>query len=97
MERRLPGSVLKPQRSARCREFYTPDLNLREFAARWIEQRLERQLLAGDSRLQAIVAAVPPDHRGSSKELVARLKYLQNWHQQSQALVPIIKTFLKLA
>jgi hypothetical protein len=96
MERRLPGSVLKLQRSARCREFYAPDLNLREFAVRWIEQRLERQLLAGDNRLRAIVEAMPPDNRGSSKELVARLKYLQNWHQQSQALVPIIKNFLKL-
>lgn len=82
--------------SARRVERFTPDLELRKLASRWLEQRLERQLKAGKSRLQAMKDAVPADRPGAAKELKARLKYLESWHVQSRALVPLIKTFLKL-
>ena len=95
LEVRLSGSEAKLHRSARCREFYIPDLKLREFAVRWIEQQLERRLHAGNIQLRAMFEAVPPVNQGTSKELMSRLKYLENWHQQSQALLPIIKAFLK--
>jgi len=78
----------------RRREFFTPDLELRKLASRWIEQRLEKQLQAGKGRLQAMKEAVPAD--ASARERKARLKYLESWHRQSRALVPVIKTFLKL-
>lgn len=82
--------------SVRRVERFTPDLELRKLASRWLEQRLERQLKAGKSRLQAMKDAVPADRPGAAKELKARLKYLESWHVQSRALVPLIKTFLKL-
>jgi DNA-binding transcriptional regulator GbsR (MarR family) len=83
-------------RDARRKEFFTPDLELRKLAERWIEQRLEKQLKVGKQRLQTMKDAVPRDENGSAKELKARLKYLESWHHQSRALVPLIKTFLKL-
>jgi hypothetical protein len=78
----------------RRREFFAPDLELRKLVSHWIEQRLEKQLQAGKGRLQAMRDAVPAD--ASARELKARLKYLESWHRQSRALVPVIKTFLKL-
>lgn len=83
-------------RDARRKEFFTPDLELRKLAGRWIEQRLEKQLKAGKGRLQAMKDAIPADHGASARELRARLKYLESWHTQSRALVPLMKTFLKL-
>ncbi len=96
MEERSPGMPGKPHRDTRRREFFAPDLELRKLAARWIEQRLERQLQAGIGRLQAMKDAIPTGGRESVKELKARLHYLESWHHQSRALVPIIRTFLKL-
>jgi HTH-type transcriptional regulator, glycine betaine synthesis regulator len=81
------------RRSARSRGFYTPALELREFAVRWIKQRWEHPLPAGDSRLRAIIKALSPGRSGS-RELMARLGYPQSWRQQSQALVPMIEAFL---
>lgn len=83
-------------RDARGKEFFTPDLELRKLAERWIEQRLERQLKTGNDRLRAMRDAVPRTSSAAAKELNARLKYLESWHTQSRALVPMIKTFLKL-
>lgn len=83
-------------REARRKEFFTPDLELRKLAERWINQRLEKQLKAGKGRLQAMKDAIPPDQNGSTRELRARLKYLESWHSQSRALVPVMKAFLKL-
>lgn len=95
-EGRSPEAEPKAGREARRREFFAPDLELRKLAAHWIEQRLEKQLKAGKGRLQAMKDAVPADRNGSARELQARLKYLESWHTQSRALVPVIKTFLKL-
>ena len=83
-------------RDARRKEYFTPDLELRNLAERWIEQRLERQLKVGKGRLQAMRDAVPAENNAAAKVLKARLKYLESWHNQSRALVPIIKTFLRL-
>ena len=92
----LQGTGPEMMRDARRKEFFTPDLELRKLAERWIEQRLERQLKAGKGRLQAMKEAIPPDQNGSARELRARLKYLESWHTQSRALVPVMKAFLKL-
>ena len=51
---------------------------------------------AGNERLRAMKAAIPAGGNGSAKELKARLKYLQSWHDQGRALMPVIKSFLKL-
>jgi len=87
-------------RGTRSREHFAPDLELRKLAARFVEQRLEKQLKAGKDRLQTMKAAMPSGPSTPAKdlkELKARLKYLESWHDKGKALVPILKTFLKLA
>jgi len=83
-------------RGLRTREHFEPDLELRKLIAHFIETRLQKQLSSGRTRLQAITKAVPTGSNGSSKVLKARLKALQTWHDKSRAVMPVIKTFLKL-
>lgn len=82
------------------REYFAPDLELRKLASHFIEQRLEKQIKAGKNRLQSMKAALPAGPTSSAKdlkELKARLKYLESWHDKGRALVPLVKTFLKLS
>jgi DNA-binding transcriptional regulator GbsR (MarR family) len=79
------------------RELFTPDLELRKLAIHWIEQRLHKQLNSGRTRLQGIAKAVPSGRGASAKVLRDRLKTLQAWHDKTRALLPLMKTFLKLA
>ena len=85
-----------PGRGARPREHFEPDLELRKLIAHFIENRLQKQLSSGRTRLQAIAKAVPVGSNGTSKILKSRLKALQAWHDKSRAVMPIVKTFLKL-
>lgn len=78
------------------RDFYEPDLKLRNLASRWIEQRLQKQLDSGRTRLQGIAKSIPEEKGAPSKVLRDRLKTLQAWHDQTRALLPLMKTFLKL-
>ena len=78
------------------REFLVPDLELRKLALRYVEERVTKQLDAGKTRLQAMKSALPSDQIGQSKELKARLKYLQSWHDKSRAVVPLLKGFLNV-
>lgn len=86
--------ALKVSGSHDRREYFTPDVELRQLVSRFIEQRLEKQLKAGKSRLNAMKTVLPSGK--TRAELKARLKYLHSWHDQSKALLPVIKTFLKL-
>lgn len=79
------------------REYFAPDLELRRLVTHFIEARLEKQLKAGRGRLQLMRAAIPEEGRDREKELKARLKYLQTWHEKGRALVPLVKAYLKLA
>lgn len=79
----------------RCERF-TPDLRLRKLAERWIEQRLSMQLNAGRTRLREITRSVPAAKPDSAKILKGRLKALQTWNDQARALLPVVRTFLKL-
>jgi DNA-binding transcriptional regulator GbsR (MarR family) len=78
------------------REYFAPDLKLRDLASRFIEERLEKQLEAGSNRWRAVNAALPKGLASETAELKKRLKYLQTWHEKARALVPLIKTFVKL-
>jgi len=91
---RSPLSVVP--RTARPRERYEPDLELRKLAGHWIEERLEKQLKAGSNRLRTLKAAVAAESSAGAKALKQRLKYLQSWHDKSRALLPIMKTFLRI-
>jgi DNA-binding transcriptional regulator GbsR (MarR family) len=90
------GALKEVSGDADRRELFTPDLELRKLADHWIEHRLSKQLTSGRGRLQAITKSLPATRNGDSKVLRARLKALQTWHDKTRALLPIVKTFLKL-
>jgi DNA-binding transcriptional ArsR family regulator len=74
---------------------YQPDLELRKLVGRFLENRLQKQLTSGSTRLTSLTKAVP-GRNGEAAVLRDRLKQLQNWHSKARALLPIAKTFLKL-
>ena len=78
------------------RELFEPDLELRKLIAHYLEQRVEKQLNSGRSRLQEMADSVPEIPVESSKVLRARLKSLHTWHDKSRRVLPMIKTLLKL-
>ena len=93
-------STLDPQLSTRTARAgravrYEPDLGLRKVASHFIEQRLERQLGVGRETLQSIARRVPGQET-SARVLKSRLKALQTWHDQARAVLPLVRTFLKL-
>lgn len=88
-----PGSFL---RETRKRERYEPDLELRNLFLRFIDKRLDQQLDSGRDALQMLLTQIPTGANGSAKLLKARMKALQTWHDKARAVLPIIKTFLKL-
>ena len=71
-------------------------MELRKLAAHWLEERLQKQLNFGRSRLQAIGKSIPAGRNDSTKILRSRLKALQNWHDKTRTVLPLVKTFLKL-
>ncbi len=77
-------------------ELFTPDLEMRKLIQRFLENRLQKQLVAGSSRLDSLLKAVPGQN-GDAAELRRRLKSLQDWHSKARKLLPLAKTFLKLA
>ena len=77
--------------------YFAPDLELRKLVAHFIEERLEKQLSAGKSRLDALKRGVPSAGNGSAKELKGRIKALQAWHEKARALLPLMKGFLNVS
>ena len=74
---------------------YVPDLELRKLVARFLENRLEKQLTAGSSRLAALTRAVP-GKGAEAAELKKRLQSLSDWHSKAKTLLPLARTVLKL-
>lgn len=75
---------------------FEPDLELRKLVSHYLENRLERQLGAGNDRLTELQRHVP-GRNGDAETRRKRLKQLQNWHDKARALLPIARTFLKLS
>jgi DNA-binding transcriptional regulator GbsR (MarR family) len=92
------------------RDRFEPDLALRKLVLHLIEERLVKQLQAGKTRLQKIKLLIPgADTRAlatrslspaarvnGARALEARIKALQTWNDKTRALLPVMKTFLKL-
>jgi DNA-binding transcriptional regulator GbsR (MarR family) len=76
-------------------ERFTPDLELRKLIARFLEQRLEKQLKSGSRRLAELKRAVPVGEKKMASELNLRLKSLSDWHTRAQQLLPIARAVLK--
>jgi HTH-type transcriptional regulator, glycine betaine synthesis regulator len=73
---------------------YTPDLELRKLIARFIENRLEKQLAGGRSRLASLEKHIPG--RAGSAELRTRLKSLSDWHTKARGVLPVVRGILKV-
>ena len=91
------GAIKEVSAPADRAELFTPDLEMRRLIQRFLEQRLEKQLAAGKSRLGALQRALPNLEKSHAETLRSRLEQLQSWHEKARALLPIARTFLKLA
>lgn len=78
-------------------ELYAPDLELRKLVARFLENRLQRQLDAGGTRLISLHNAIPEGSPNEAAELKRRLKSLTEWHSKAKTLLPLVRTVLKVS
>ena len=78
-------------------ELFCPDMEMRRLIQRFLDQRLEQQLEAGQSRLVEVQHAMPAWDPADAEILRSRLAQLQAWHDKARALLPVARTFLKLA
>ena len=92
---RTPNSRACDVQVRNARDYYEPALGLRKVVSHFIEMRLEPQLSAGRTQLAALAKRIP-NGNGSAKVLKARMKALQAWHEQARAVLPLVKTLLKL-
>lgn len=79
------------------RERFAPDLELRKLVARWIDNRLEVQLRSGRAKLKKIIPLLPEDLGGANDVLAQRIRHVENWHGKAEAVLPILRTFLRVA
>ena len=91
------GAIKEVSAPADRSELFTPDLEMRRLIQRFLEQRLEKQLAAGKSRLGDLQRSLPNLEKSDAETLRSRIKQLQSWHEKARALLPIARTFLKLA
>ena len=91
------GAIKEVSTEADRAELFTPDTEMRRLVQRFLEQRLQKQLDAGKSRLTFLRHSVPDLARPDAETLRSRLKQLQTWHQKTRALLPVARTFLNLA
>lgn len=89
------GAVKEVSTDADKAELFEPDLEMRKLVARFLENRLEKQLGQGSDRLTQLRRKIP-GRNGEAAVLKRRLVSLQDWHSKAKALLPLAKTFLKL-
>jgi DNA-binding transcriptional regulator GbsR (MarR family) len=90
------GAIKEVSTQSDKAELFEPDLELRKLVARFLENRLAKQLGQGSDRLAQLAKAVPKGRNGESAALKDRVKQLQTWNSKAKALLPLAKTFLKL-
>lgn len=90
------GAIKEVSAPADRAELFTPDLEMRRLIQRFLEQRLQKQLNAGKSRLGGLQRALPDLEKSDAETLRLRIKQLQSWHEKARALLPTARTFLKL-
>lgn len=89
------GALKEVSSTADRAELFTPDLELRKLVARFIENRLQKQLDVGSSRLVAL-GKVIPGVDAEAAELKKRLKSLSDWHSKARTVLPLARTILKV-
>lgn len=90
------GALKEVSRTEDRRELFEPDLEMRKLIERFLEKRMQRQLDDGKNRLTTLRRRLPSGSREEIARLNARLKSLQSWQDKARALMPVVRTFLKL-
>lgn len=90
------GALRVVQSPNEKRDRFEPDLELKKLIRHYIDGRLEKQLNTGRLRLQAMEQVVPRDSGEESRILRPRLQSLSEWHDKTRALLPLVKSVLKL-
>jgi len=94
---KAPETRTLDARPPAARERFVPDLELRKLVGRFLEQRLEKQLDSGSSRLDALKRTIPAGDKRATAELTRRLKSLADWHTRTRQLLPVARTVLRIA
>jgi DNA-binding transcriptional regulator GbsR (MarR family) len=90
------GAIREVSTTETRTELFAPDLEMRRLIQRFIEQRLDTQLEQGKKRLGGLKKTAKVFTTGNQKVISERLQKLQRWHDRTRALMPVVKTFLKL-
>lgn len=76
---------------------FAPDVELRKLILHFLEHRVETQLDAGKKRISTVKSCIPRSNPAAAKLLTSRVKSLEGWHSKLRALLPVMKTALRLA
>jgi DNA-binding transcriptional regulator GbsR (MarR family) len=90
------GAVQEVSRKEDPAELFVPDLEMRRLISRYLASRLDPQLQSGRDRLGSLEANLAAMSPGERKQLAPRLQKLKRWHSRTRALMPLIKTFLRI-
>lgn len=90
------GAVQEVSTPSDRTELFTPDMELRSLIDRFIEHRLKTQLDAGKARLEALQQGTVAFSGPEQKVIRGRVSKMQQWNDRTRALLPVVKTFLKL-
>lgn len=90
------GALKEHTESGSPTKAFVPDLELRKLIVRFLDHRLGQQIESGSSRLDNLSSILPRVLPRERAELSARLESLSDWHRKSRALLPVVKTMLKL-
>lgn len=90
------GAIKEVSSAADRAELFTPDTEMRKLIAHFLETRVEQQLGEAKARFGSMNGALGAYANGEQRILKQRLQKLQRWHDRTRALLPLIRTFLKL-
>ncbi len=90
------GALKEVSAPADKAELFEPDLEMRKLIARYIENRLDRQMKGGRDRLAHLDESLKALPTAERRQLALRVERLQSWHSRTRKLLPVIRTFLKL-
>lgn len=90
------GAIKEVSSAADRAELFEPDLELRRMVRRFLEQRVQKQIEAGEQRLAHLARSVPGGRSAGADLLRDRLRHLQGSHQRARKLLPIIQGFLRI-
>lgn len=78
-------------------ELFVPDFEMRRLIERYLAGRLDPQLKSGRNRLDMLQSRLSALSEDDRKPLGVRLKKLQRWHARTRALLPVIRSFLRVS